>query len=355
MDTSKDSPKRTYGAVAKRYSPFLLQVSLLPLRHFPHFKMSRYLLLYLFLTSAASVAGLSDCYLPNGTALPLSSAYEPCIATENVFSMCCVLNVTALEALGFTEARLDTCLPNGMCQAPASVGGFARDMCTDPTWKSPNCLNICVGGSVSPVFSSSPNLRLTIQGGGTAEDASALTQCTDGSWCCGSKNTACCNNNQGFQVAKAIPPYVVADASSTGTATSSPTGTSSPAQNTQNSISTNPPVKASSNGAEIGLGAALGVILLAAVVVGVYFFFKRRGIRRGRVELVGDSKLAYPMTPIQRGGSNATNRYGQEESTYQSPQSQRNQAMTPRELGYGPGGASVAEMDGGGGKHAGML
>jgi hypothetical protein len=117
--------------------------------HSTSLKMSQYRLLHLLLTSAASVAALSDCYLPNGTAFPLSAAYEPCIATENVFSMCCVLNVTALVALGESEANLDTCLPNGMCQPPAGVGGFTRDLCTDPTWKSPNCLNVCVGGSVS--------------------------------------------------------------------------------------------------------------------------------------------------------------------------------------------------------------
>ena len=110
--------------------------------------MSRYRILHLFLTSTASVAALSDCYYPNGTAIALSAAYQPCISTENIFSMCCVLNVTALVNLGLSEANLDTCLPNGMCQPPASVGGFTRDLCTDPTWKSPNCLNVCVGGSV---------------------------------------------------------------------------------------------------------------------------------------------------------------------------------------------------------------
>lgn len=123
--------------------------------HFLHTKgpkMSRRLLLQLLLTSAASVAALSDCYYPNGTAVALSAAYQPCISTENVVSMCCVLNVTALVGQGLSAASLDTCLPNGMCQPPARVGGFARDLCTDSTWKSPNCLNVCVGGSVSHWF-----------------------------------------------------------------------------------------------------------------------------------------------------------------------------------------------------------
>lgn len=128
-----------------------------PLRNPPSFnfirsidiEMSRYLLLHLLLSSATSVTGLANCYLPNGTALPLSAAYQPCISTQNVFSMCCVLNTTALEAIGESAANLDTCLENGMCQPPAGIGGFTRDLCTDPTWKSPNCLNVCVGGTVS--------------------------------------------------------------------------------------------------------------------------------------------------------------------------------------------------------------
>ncbi|KAE9365487.1 hypothetical protein N431DRAFT_549678 [Stipitochalara longipes BDJ] len=302
--------------------------------------MSPYLSFHLLLMAAASATALSNCYLPNGTALPFSAAYEPCIATESVISMCCVLNVTALVNLGLSATRLDTCLPNGMCQPPAEVGGFARDLCTDPTWKSPNCLNICVRGS----------------DGGTAEDASALTQCTDGSWCCGSQNTACCNNNQGFQVAKSIPPYAAADASSTGTgAVSSPTGTgtTSPTQKPQTSTPTNPPHQRSSNGAEIGLGAALGVILVAIIAVAVYLFFKKRGLRRGRVELGGDSKIAYPMIPVQQG---VVNQYGQGQfEGYQplQPQVQIHE-IAPRALGFGPAGVSAAEMDGAGGRHPGM-
>jgi hypothetical protein len=141
---------QSYGADFRGYPSLFSPLSYFFLFHYStSFKMSRFRLLHLLLTSAASVAALSDCYLPNGSAFPLSAAYEPCIATENDFSMCCVLNITALVALGESEANLDTCLPNGMCQPPAGVGGFTRDLCTDPTWKSPNCLNVCAGGSLS--------------------------------------------------------------------------------------------------------------------------------------------------------------------------------------------------------------
>lgn len=85
------------------------------------------------------------CYAPDGSLSP-GDGYLPCITTINVDSMCCVLNITALELIGKSAADGDTCLPNGMCQ---NLGNYAREYCTDKTWKSPNCLNICTGGSVS--------------------------------------------------------------------------------------------------------------------------------------------------------------------------------------------------------------
>jgi hypothetical protein len=132
---------------------FLNSSSAFILHHSTPFTMSRYLLLHLLFTATrhfAHAEALSGCFLPNGTALPFSRAYEPCIATQNIVSMCCVLNATALEALGESAADVDICLENGMCQPPAgSPGQFARNLCTDHTWKSPNCLNVCTDPSVS--------------------------------------------------------------------------------------------------------------------------------------------------------------------------------------------------------------
>ena len=122
--------------------------------------MYQYLLIHLLITATGHLAHagaeLADCFLPNGTAVPLSFAYQLCISTQNVHSMCCVLNITALEALGENAGNLDICLTNGLCQTPQ--GGYGRDLCTDKTWTSPNCLNVCTGGAVSrdnldyPVF-----------------------------------------------------------------------------------------------------------------------------------------------------------------------------------------------------------
>lgn len=86
------------------------------------------------------------CYAPDGS-VSAGYGYFPCINTLNVDSMCCVLNVTELERIGETAADADTCLTNGLCAL--SNGGFTGNYCTDKTWKSPNCLNVCTGGEVS--------------------------------------------------------------------------------------------------------------------------------------------------------------------------------------------------------------
>lgn len=110
--------------------------------------MRIYYLLYLIANLALeSTASYAQCYAPDGST---GYAYLPCIADIHVDSMCCVLNITALELIGETEANLDTCLPNGLCQFNSNQ--YSRDLCTDKTWTSPNCLNICAGGSVSLIL-----------------------------------------------------------------------------------------------------------------------------------------------------------------------------------------------------------
>lgn len=38
----------------------------------------------------------------------------------------------------------DTCLPNGLCQAPVDTW---RESCTDPTWQAPECVKLFVNGT----------------------------------------------------------------------------------------------------------------------------------------------------------------------------------------------------------------
>jgi len=102
----------------------------------------RYLLCLIGYLAIASAL----CYAPDGSVSP-GDGYLPCINTLNVDSMCCVLNVTALKEINEPASDADQCAINGLCQM--ANGQFARNYCTDSTWQSPNCLNICTGGEVS--------------------------------------------------------------------------------------------------------------------------------------------------------------------------------------------------------------
>jgi hypothetical protein len=106
-------------------------------------------LFYLIGQVALTSAVFAPCYAPDGSPSP-GTGYLPCVATLNVDSMCCVLNSTALLQAGETIADADTCLPNGLCLEVSET--TRRAFCTDKTWKSPNCLDVCTGGAVSSFF-----------------------------------------------------------------------------------------------------------------------------------------------------------------------------------------------------------
>ena len=77
----------------------------------------------------------TTCYRPDGTANK-DPAVEPCNQSGGkTMSMCCSLNRTSYP---------DQCLSNGLC---GGGGNLFRDSCTDPTWKSPLCLNLCTTGT----------------------------------------------------------------------------------------------------------------------------------------------------------------------------------------------------------------
>ncbi|KAE9366067.1 hypothetical protein N431DRAFT_88937 [Stipitochalara longipes BDJ] len=108
-----------------------------------------YRLLLLLAVIPYAAAQLASCFFPNSQQVPLSRGYQPCVSTQNIVSMCCVLNITVLASLGESYNNFDSCLTNGLCQTPASH--HSRGFCTDPTWKSPNCLNACTDPSVSTI------------------------------------------------------------------------------------------------------------------------------------------------------------------------------------------------------------
>jgi hypothetical protein len=113
----------------------------------------------------------ASCYVPNGTvrAPDPGHAYQPC--NIGTYSMCCATNRTS---------DADQCLQNGLCYN-ADGNYYWRESCTDPTWTSEACSQLC---------------RVDWSGG----DA-PLTLCLDGSWCCGYENiTGCCDLNLGVHI-----------------------------------------------------------------------------------------------------------------------------------------------------------
>ncbi len=90
----------------------------------------------LLLTSILSHVS-ANCYNRNGTDRngPTGvGVYKPCnLNTEH--SMCCAIT--------------DHCRPDGLCTDSAGATLW-RESCTDQSWKSPNCVNLCVNGTGKP-------------------------------------------------------------------------------------------------------------------------------------------------------------------------------------------------------------
>lgn len=70
----------------------------------------------------------SQCYSPSGS---LSPSSHPCNPSAPA-SMCCSAG--------------QTCLPNGLCEDPHASGNatYIRGSCTDKSWKSLECLWLCL-------------------------------------------------------------------------------------------------------------------------------------------------------------------------------------------------------------------
>lgn len=102
---------------------------------------SRLQLALVLLVNAALVS--STCYYPNG-GVEANPAFVPC-GTGPV-SMCCGTNWTANSG-GISN---DKCEANGLCVNSWNHQPlYWRSSCSDPTWKSPFCLqNLCTNSDV---------------------------------------------------------------------------------------------------------------------------------------------------------------------------------------------------------------
>jgi hypothetical protein len=106
-----------------------------------------------------------------------------------------------------------------------------------------------------------------------------MTQCPNGSWCCGANNnTDCCNISLGFQLAPTLVSFDSSNTSATVTATVAVTVTTIATSTTSASKSSDNTTKVG-----VGVGVALGVLAIAAGFGGFWAGQKReRSLATGR-------------------------------------------------------------------------
>ncbi|KFY94473.1 hypothetical protein V500_03214 [Pseudogymnoascus sp. VKM F-4518 (FW-2643)] len=174
----------------------------------------------------------ATCYNPDGSEIT-NPAFQPCNQVVGKFSMCCGTNWTGGVVMP------DTCQENGLClNSFENAPLYWRGSCTDPTWKSPNCLaNLCASDGDAGVD------------GSAAAQNVAVTECSDGSWCCGGGNKSCCSDGSGIKIAAVLGQAISSSQSSSSKSTSSPSSTApttlpksttSPLENTSTPTSTSP-------------------------------------------------------------------------------------------------------------------
>ncbi|KAI0398325.1 hypothetical protein F5Y17DRAFT_454323 [Xylariaceae sp. FL0594] len=137
----------------------------------------------LFLTSFGSLVAADEirCWAPDGMTLADNETVVPCnklgIQQAGVHSSCCRLDGD--------EKQRDLCTTAGLCLSTLD-GVLRREYCTDKTWKSPACVNVCTDP----------------KNGGLANGPVEMTACSDGTgtYCCGEKNLECCGTDRAIVI-----------------------------------------------------------------------------------------------------------------------------------------------------------
>ncbi|KAF1993973.1 hypothetical protein P154DRAFT_625045 [Amniculicola lignicola CBS 123094] len=136
-------------------------------------------LFYLLLSLAVGHVQ-ANCYDPSGAdanAWRAQWVYQPCWGGR--VAMCCRQ----------TDINPDDCRDDGLCYQP-TTGKIWRIACTDQSWQSEHCLKLCT-------------LKYGNNGIGPASDEHIIvSQCLDGSFCCGDWEDAepCCDKKQGVWI-----------------------------------------------------------------------------------------------------------------------------------------------------------
>ncbi|KAI4090918.1 MAG: hypothetical protein LQ344_004446 [Seirophora lacunosa] len=231
--------------------------------------------LYLLPTLFIPCLFAANCYRPDGE-LVTDPSYVPCDrAAADTGSMCCALNRSSYP---------DQCLSNGLC---GGGGNLFRDSCTDPTWKSPMCLQLCTTG-FGPSGTAVGLAEDTILNYSSSD--LQITDCNDGSYCCGSANTTCCRRRQGVRIASILEaPSSTSGSETTPASSKSSIPTFSPVAATDIGAETTAPPSAAptpspgnndlpgiEQKATIGIAVGCSVIGVAIAAAILWFFFVRK-------------------------------------------------------------------------------
>ncbi|KAI4289902.1 MAG: hypothetical protein L6R35_000818 [Caloplaca aegaea] len=156
----------------------------------------------------------AECYSPNGTDrnFALSSdIYQACDG-GNKHSMCCRKGHRSMSP---------------RCCFNAQANEIRRGRCTEPMWQSPECIKLCIMGNRRIEDSAERNYDV-------AMSDERITECKDGTFCCGAGPTAttCCKQGNGVrnpnriitrrQPSQTTPRRIRSSSSSSSSSESSP-------------------------------------------------------------------------------------------------------------------------------------
>ncbi|KAI0426009.1 hypothetical protein F5Y09DRAFT_351710 [Xylaria sp. FL1042] len=122
-----------------------------------------------------------QCWAPDGKTLADNETVVPCnklgIQQEGVYSSCCRLDGDAKQR--------DYCTTSGLCLSTLD-GVLRREYCTDKTWKSPACVNVCTDP----------------ENDGSVNGPVEMTACSDGTgtYCCGRNELGCCGTDRAIVI-----------------------------------------------------------------------------------------------------------------------------------------------------------
>ncbi|KAF2970092.1 hypothetical protein GQX73_g3419 [Xylaria multiplex] len=206
------------------------------------------LLLALTSFSQLIVADEVRCWAPDGKTLADNETVVPCnklgIQQDGVYSSCCRLDGDA--------SQRDYCTTSGLCLSTLD-GVLRREYCTDKTWKSSACVNVCTDPSDDGSFN------------GTVE----MTACSDGTgtYCCGRNELGCCGTDHAIVIP--TQASVVSSADSTETP--------------------NPSYNSFKN-ATIGLAVVLGVFFVIAIGIISWLLYQNKAIKKELSEKTGEPR-----------------------------------------------------------------